>query len=664
MTSSKNKPDFDVTKMGFGRFGFTIGLIGLFFLGMSPTAIAQMSKPIRLAPPTKVAPPDSAHQIPGRGNGNISNPRIQGVSKRITGGRVEVDNLQAVDASEVGILTNQTGALGGQMWRGTSGALVERLIGNLPTRAPSAAMRDLMRRLLLSPGVAPEGISDPNYLILMRFNTLMTIGALDDASKLFDALPSARVAKLTALEVDLRFLANDNARACTLAEQEIAIATSAFWQKSFTFCSILKGEKEKALLSLSLMRELGEEDQTFLALAEGLISGEDFELSEMDNPSPLHLAMSRVGNVQLPGSVISSNIPSVLRAIAMSPKASIALRLEAGERADAAGALPVDVLRQMYASVTFSEEDLANPLSRAEVEFGPMVRALLFRTSLAQTIPIAQAEAAARAFALARDEGRYTSTVHVFWPILKRIVPSNELLWFAPEALRALLLVGDRDAALPWYQILQAGAARNADAAKAIALFGPLAHLFKFDVVRQQNTDQLVSLWWAAIQDQPESKEKAMLLFTILQSLGLKISEKYWQPLIGMDLRSQKTMPSVGLLNRLRRLTVNAEMMAAEPTTPNMAPVLAPEQVSALVASVLISPAPELTPVQLQEPERPLMSKRVGETVMLSLLAIGDVGPAKIEVGVLSTVLKALSSVGLKADARALALEAALTNGL
>ena len=58
------------------------------------------------------------------------------------------------------------------------------------------------------------------------------------------------------------------------------------------------------------------------------------------------------------------------------------------------------------------------------------------------------------------------------------------------------------------------------------------------------------------------------------------------------------------------------------------------------------------------------MSKRVGETVLLSLLAIGDVGPAKIEVGVLSTVLKALSSVGLRADARALALEAALTNGL
>ena len=54
----------------------------------------------------------------------------------------------------------------------------------------------------------------------------------------------------------------------------------------------------------------------------------------------------------------------------------------------------------------------------------------------------------------------------------------------------------------------------------------------------------------------------------------------------------------------------------------------------------------------------------MGETVLLKWLAIGDLGPAKITVGVLSTVLMALSSVGLKADARALALEALLTNGL
>ena len=666
MTNFQNKLISDISIKILGCLGCVAGLVGLLFLGAPTGVFAQMSKPILLAPVSKAKKPESSSQ--NLRPGNIADPRGQILSKLITGGRVEVNTLKSVDINEIGTLTFQTGALGGQMWRGTSGAMVERLIDKLPTRAPSSAMRKLMRKLLLSPAIAPEGVSDPNGLIRMRFNMLMTIRALDDANKLFEILPSNRTAELTSLKADLLFLANDNARACALTEQEMVAVASVFWHKAFTFCSILKGEKEKARLSLSLMRELGEEDKTFLILADGLVSEEKIVLSGMIDPSPLHLAMSRVGNVQLPDSVILSNTPSILSAIAMSPKASIELRLEAGERANVAGALPVDVLRQMYTSVSFSKEDLTSPLSRAESEFGPIVRALLFRTSLAQTVPIAKAEATARAFILARDEGRYTSTVRVFWPVLKSISPSNELLWFAPEALRALLLVGDIDAALSWYQVLQAGAIRNLGAKKAIALFAPLARLFKIDMSEGQNQDRLGAAWWSAMLDEPEAEAKAVLLFTLLETLGIEISEKLWEPLIGVNQRSQKTMPNIALLNRLQVLTANAEMMdqvsfassnsTTAPPSPFDAPILIPPK---------LNNSPEIIEdAVLTENDivLPIKSKRVAEIVLLSLLAIGDAGPSKIEVGVLRTVLKALLAVGLDQDARALALEAALTNGL
>jgi hypothetical protein len=666
MTISPNKLMSNITIKTLGCLGYAIGLAWFINLGSSTVILAEMNKPIRLAPVIRTVQPEVSR--PGSWPENTVNPSGRILSKRITGGRVEVDTLKSVDINEIGTLTSKTGALGGRMWRGTSGAMVERLIEKLPTHAPSAAMRKLMRKLLLSPAAAPKGVSNPNGLISMRFTTLVTIGALDDASKLFEILPSTRVAELTAIEADLRFLANDNARACELAEQEMIAVESAFWQKAFTFCSVLKGEKEKAQLSLSLMRELGEVDKTFLILADRLISDEKIVLSEMINPSPLHLAMSRVGNVQLPGSVISSNTPSILSAIAMSPKASIELRLEAGERADVSGALPVDVLRQMYTNVNFSKEDLANPLSRAEIAFGPMVRALLFRTSLAQTVPIAQAEATARAFILARDEGRFMSTVRVFWPVLKRIPPSNELLWFAPEALRALLLVGDIDAALPWYQVLQAGAIRNVDAKKAMALFSPLAYLFKFNMSESQNEEQLGQLWWSAMQNEPEAEAKAVLLFTLLEALGDKISEKSWEPLIDTNSRSQRTMPNLALLTRLQVLTANAKMMDQ---LPSISKNSITAKFSLLNAENLTPSAPINAPTAMQGAalnENSMVSlmksKRVGEIVLLSLLAIGDVGPAKIEVGVLSTVLKALLAVGLDQDAHALAIEAALANGL
>ena len=57
-------------------------------------------------------------------------------------------------------------------------------------------------------------------------------------------------------------------------------------------------------------------------------------------------------------------------------------------------------------------------------------------------------------------------------------------------------------------------------------------------------------------------------------------------------------------------------------------------------------------------------AKRVGETVLYSLAALGGDGPASIDLLALSRVIEALRAVGLVADARALALEAAIVGGL
>jgi hypothetical protein len=52
--------------------------------------------------------------------------------------------------------------------------------------------------------------------------------------------------------------------------------------------------------------------------------------------------------------------------------------------------------------------------------------------------------------------------------------------------------------------------------------------------------------------------------------------------------------------------------------------------------------------------------KRVGETVLLALLALGDVGPAGVDPSTLHAVIRALREIGLSTDARLIAIEAAL----
>jgi hypothetical protein len=57
-------------------------------------------------------------------------------------------------------------------------------------------------------------------------------------------------------------------------------------------------------------------------------------------------------------------------------------------------------------------------------------------------------------------------------------------------------------------------------------------------------------------------------------------------------------------------------------------------------------------------------SRRIGETVLLALIVLGPEGPGKSHAYALSAALTALTRVGLETEARALAIEAALANGI
>ena len=57
-------------------------------------------------------------------------------------------------------------------------------------------------------------------------------------------------------------------------------------------------------------------------------------------------------------------------------------------------------------------------------------------------------------------------------------------------------------------------------------------------------------------------------------------------------------------------------------------------------------------------------ARRLGETVALALIVLGEAGPAESHDLALGAVLSGLTRVGLEREARALAIEAALANGI
>ena len=572
-------------------------------LAFSGVSEAQKRGPLLLAPPQRLEPPKPQPTAPATPANPADAPAAD---------RVQVDALVTIDPDSVGTLTKANGGFGEQMWSGTSRPLIERLLPHLSVNNSSAAMRDLTRRLLLSAAPLPQSEGPVVALIPQRIGLLAMMGDFEAAQALLQASPDrASNADLVRIEADTLFLGNDNARACALAAGRITEGDDPYWQKAFIFCQAMGNELGKAELGVALLRELGVEDEVFFFLTDALAGGEK-NIASMADPSPLHLAMARAGNVQLPADVIAGNGPAVLRAVATSPNAPVELRLEAAERAEAAGALAPETLRHLYTSISFSEEDLANPLSRTEAESGPLSRALLYRTALIQTVPTAKAEVTARALALGREGGRYASTARTFLPVLENIPPSAELGWFAPAAVRAFLAAGKYDLAKSWFSVLRASALFDAQSVSAVNALLPVLWLAGPDYAEGWSPTTLAQ-WWRLAEGHAEGPERGALLFSLFAAFDEPVAAELWESLLEGPERSTVAMP--GLALRFQLAAAGSE-------------------------------------------------GRIGETVLLSLLSLGDGGPAQADSMILRDVLARLRAVGEEAGARALAIEAVLAAGL
>ena len=155
---------------------------------------------------------------------------------------VRIDRLTTVDVDSTGVLTAEQGGFGASMWRGTGRSVVEALLPRLPVDTGSRAMRDLMRRLLLSAAGAPEGEATPGSLVALRARMLLAMGDLGGVEALL-AATSTRVADpdLAQIRVDALLLSGDNAGACAVAERRMDAAVAVYWQKVLIFCQALAG---------------------------------------------------------------------------------------------------------------------------------------------------------------------------------------------------------------------------------------------------------------------------------------------------------------------------------------------------------------------------------------------------------------------------------------
>lgn len=591
-----------------------------------PSAFAQSEGPIRLVPVDPARPEATEGFTPRSGTAPSREGRPAPMPREIGNGILAVDDLGAVSPDAAGVIDAGMGGLPVDMWADSRRAVVAEALNALPVAAPSPARQGLARRLLLTVAAPPSGPGPA--LIDLRVDRLVALGATEDALRLIAAVPAdAHGEAVAKAQVEALLVENRLDDACSAAEQGLTRWDAPFWQKAQVFCALRAERREQANLNLTMLREQGVDDPAFVWAAETLSGLRAPTPGDIGRPTPLTLAMMIATGRSLPGSLLDSPEPWVLRALALAPDDAASVpadvRLPAAERAVGMGALNGRALADLYRAQTFAEDAFAQPLADIVDAPEPQTGALLFQLAERQSVPAALAEVVVRAMDLARRTGTEAAAAAVYAPLIERLEPTADILWFAETAGRALYRAGRFDSAAEWYQAAATAAPANADARQAADALWPLYRL-AVEAVSDRWPEARMTAWRtltasrseSAPGNEPPQRRAARLrgrLLSLLQATGDRVEVEDW-----------------------------AALWAALPPGDGFVP-------SASVWHAVGRASDQL---------------RVGETVVLGLMAQGDAAPADLSDAALYRAVESLRLVGLEEPARRIAVEAAIASGL
>jgi hypothetical protein len=586
-------------------------------------------QPLRLVPPATLAP--ATAPVPGHSVIETSvQSRTQGSGQR--GGDIEINPLDEIAPDSIGTLDPGAGGFGVGMWKGSERQVVTRLLRLLPDNMTSRTMRSLARRLLTSIATPPAGPFEASgderaSLLALRLERLMALGEVPQVNGLLALVPSRHDDEIIArTRVDALLLVHDTTEACRLVRNGIAVYhQDPYWQKAMALCQMLAGEVDQMMLGLDLLRERGgADDPLFFALA-GAAFGAEAEIPTGTGLTPLHLAMMQAVGAPLPAGSVERLPSPLLVAIAQAPNVDLERRAEAAESACAMGLLDGAALARVYGAFSFTPEELASAISAAESLEGPRRRALLYQAARGQSLPASRAEILRVALEGGARDRLYQALVPAYLPLLTDISITPELAWFASTAGRAFYAAGRYEQASAWLMLGRQEA-----------------------IINPQATTAATSLW-------PYSRLAGGAAFTTEGNLAA------WRAMRegldeGAGAKGAGDEGGRGDALGQAQTLLRAEFQALGERDPLSWSLIAAQG----------QPASQLLPdaALLYALDEASESRRLGETVLLSLIVLGEHGPGASHTFALSAVLAALGRIGLEAEARALAIEAALAHGI
>jgi hypothetical protein len=543
---------------------------------------------------------------------------------------VVIKELPKANLGWIGYLSYKDGGLGLEMWKGTDSTFAKTILELLPVNAPSPAMRNLAKRLLLSDAYQPnkeeknglQAISPSGKPIIskdqdatflpLRFSKLASLGAKKELIELSNLVPTEDMLGDLAKEaIYARLLSGETEKVCREVIELAKRTNESFWRKTLIVCQLILGNRDDALLSLELLlAELDSEDK-FSKLIYTL--ADETNQIEFDNNS----IYFKILIAALPGKQLNKyrlNLdPSGLSVVAKNIDLSWEIRMLAAEKAVLAGSLPSIYLGELATQFKFEEDIFSRAASESKSMEGFMARSLLLQAAALNTSVIERARFLRLLLDNADSDEIFQVYASVIMPILLTIKPRSDLIWFASSATRAAIAGGNYMLASNWLTVLGKTLDLDYEASGSLLRLLPLIAIagqtLPVPFSKQQATDV-----WSGLSDSfsREDKEKrASRLLVLLSAMGIESREGAWKNIISSNnIFEKENIPITALRYQLRDAAKN---------------------------------------------------NRIAEVVSISLIMLGTEGPSKSGLVALNAVIRSLREIGLEADAREIAIEAAIS---
>lgn len=542
-----------------------------------------------------------------------------------------------------------TESFGPDVWAGADWQVVERLFRALPSRGGSEMANLLLRRLLATgvsltqPMVAARkalkaaedmanqtmpaaemdaargdaSVRVEDKLLRYRVSQLLRRGHYDLAAAVVKEMPDNADPEIAQLEAEALMLGQDMDRACALVGQWVSRAEGQFWPTMLAMCQMRGGTSQLADTTRELLRDQPAPDSRMRDMLEGWAAGRPATLQSVEGMDPLAMTLMRESGAVYDGRPAFDADPWHLRALAENPNIRPEVRLRAAEEAVYLGAMPTSLLRHFYrresGNKRLKKEELLAGIDNGDP--GPRGRALLIGLVADEPPAATAADMIRRYLEATRIHGRPVMGMRVAYPYVRMLTPDRSLIWFSPHAVRTLLLRNDRPSARAWLALLRDAATTDSSLAEILGRLGPLIWISGLEEPDRDLNRILIN--WHAMEsrrDPAGAAGRTVLALTLLDALGVEIPVSLWQKMIDQ---------------------------------------IPPDNGRNAVATPYLLALDEAAKAQ-----------RVGETILLLMLTLGEGDLGQVDPLALSHSVKALNRLGLVMEARALAVEAAVVGGL